>query len=118
MIPAGHPPVARPRIGVLLINLGTPDAPRPREVRRYLREFLGDPRVLDMPAVLRWLLLEGVILPFRPAKSAAAYKQIWTEAGSPLLVHGRGLRDKLQARLGERVRVELAMRYGNFNTGH
>lgn len=52
--------------GVLLVNLGTPDAPRPREVRRYLREFLGDPRVLDMPAALRWLLLEGVILPFRP----------------------------------------------------
>lgn len=98
--------------GLLLINLGTPDAPRPREVRRYLRQFLSDPRVLDMPALLRFLLLELVILPRRPRVSAAAYAKIWTSEGSPLLVHGRALAAKVQARLGEGVRVELGMRYG------
>jgi ferrochelatase len=101
------------RAGLLLINLGTPDAPRPREVRRYLREFLSDPRVLDMPALLRFLLLELVILPRRPRASAAAYRKIWSPAGSPLLVHGRALAEKVQARLGGAVQVELAMRYGN-----
>jgi len=100
------------RVGLLLINLGTPDAPRPPEVRRYLREFLSDPRVLDLPAVLRFLLLELVILPRRPRASAAAYRKIWTAEGSPLLVHGRALAAKVQARLGEEVQVELAMRYG------
>ena len=88
------------RVGLLLINLGTPDAPRPPEVRRYLREFLSDPRVLDMPAVLRFLLLELVILPRRPRTSAAAYRKIWPAEGSPLLVHGRALAAKVQARLG------------------
>lgn len=100
-------------IGILLINLGTPDAPRPRDVRRYLRQFLSDPRVLDMPAFLRFLLLELVILPRRPKASAEAYTKIWTAEGSPLLVHGRALAAKVQARLGEGVRVELGMRYGN-----
>ena len=100
-------------VGLLLVNLGTPDAPRPREVRRYLREFLSDPRVMDIPAPLRFLLLELVILPRRPRASAAAYRQIWTPEGSPLLVHGRALAQKVQARLGDEVRVELAMRYGN-----
>jgi protoporphyrin/coproporphyrin ferrochelatase len=69
--------------GLLLVNLGTPDAPRPREVRRYLREFLSDPRVLDLPAALRFLLLELVILPRRPR--ASAYRKIWRPEGSPLL---------------------------------
>jgi ferrochelatase len=100
------------RVGLLLVNLGTPDAPRPAEVRRYLREFLSDPRVLDLPALRRFLLLELVILPRRPAVSAAAYSKIWTEEGSPLLVHSRALADKLQERLGSDVQVELAMRYG------
>jgi ferrochelatase len=100
-------------VGLLLVNLGTPDAPRPREVRRYLREFLSDPRVLDIPAFLRFLLLELVILPRRPRASAAAYRKIWTPEGSPLLVHGRALAAKVQALLGEAVQVELAMRYGN-----
>ncbi len=99
-------------IGLLLVNLGTPDAPRPREMRRYLREFLSDPRVLDIPAWRRFLLLELLILPFRPRVSAAAYRKIWTADGSPLLVNGRALAAKLQTRLGDAVQVELAMRYG------
>ena len=94
------------------MNLGSPEAPTAPAVRRYLREFLGDPRVLDLPAPLRWLLLEALILPFRPRRSAAQYSSIWTPQGSPLLVHGRALRDALAKRLGEGFRVELAMRYG------
>jgi ferrochelatase len=101
------------RVGLLLVNLGTPEAPRPREVRRYLREFLSDPRVLDLPAWRRFLLLELLILPRRPRATAAAYRAIWTDAGSPLLVHGRALARKLQERLGSSVQVELAMRYGD-----
>lgn len=100
-------------IGLLLVNLGTPDAPRPREVRRYLREFLSDPRVLDVPALQRHLILELFILPRRPRLSAEAYRKIWTAEGSPLLVHGRALQAKLSARLGGAVAVELGMRYGN-----
>jgi len=100
------------RQGVLLVNLGSPDAPTPRAVRRYLREFLGDPRVLDMPAVLRRLLLEGVILPTRPRRSAAAYEKIWLAEGSPLVVHGTALRDGLRKELGDDWAVELGMRYG------
>jgi ferrochelatase len=100
------------RTGVLLLNLGTPDSPRTRDVRRYLREFLSDPRVLDLPAPLRALLLYGAILPFRPRRSAAAYRQIWTPAGSPLLVHGRALAEGVARALGDDFRVELAMRYG------
>src|SRR5690606_22594395 len=81
-------------------------------VRPYLREFLGDPRVIDIPAPLRWLLLNAFILPFRPRKSAEAYAKIWTEEGSPLLVHGRNLTAGLQRALGDDCRVVLAMRYG------
>ncbi len=98
--------------GALLVNLGTPRSPRPRDVRRYLREFLSDPLVLDMPAAARWLLLHAVILPFRPRRSAAAYAKIWTDEGSPLLVHGRALRSAVAERLGDDFAVELAMRYG------
>jgi ferrochelatase len=99
--------------GVLLINLGTPDAPQSGPVRTYLREFLSDPRVLDMNAVGRKLLLEGVILPLRPRKSAAAYRKIWTERGSPLLVESLALLGKVREALGAEVPVELGMRYGN-----
>jgi len=99
--------------GVLLINLGTPDAPTTPAVRRYLRQFLMDPRVLDLPLVARWLLVHGVILPRRPRLSADAYRAIWTDAGSPLLVHSQGLRRALQEILGGEFRVELGMRYGN-----
>jgi ferrochelatase len=101
-----------PPRGVLLINLGTPDAPNPRAVRRYLREFLSDPRVIDLPALQRKLLLEAVILPTRPRASAAAYAKVWSEAGSPLLVHGEALRAKLALRLGPDYAVALGMRYG------
>lgn len=100
------------KTGVLLINLGTPDAPTISAVRRYLREFLSDPYVLDMPAWLRWVLLHFVILPFRPKKSAAAYQKVWTKQGSPLLIYSRALTAALAEALGEGYHVELAMRYG------
>ena len=98
--------------GLLLLNLGTPRSPATSDVREYLREFLSDPYVLDMPAPVRWLLLNLVILPFRPSRSADAYRQIWSERGSPLLVHSEELRRKVAERLGDSVAVELAMRYG------
>lgn len=99
--------------GVLLVNLGTPDAPETAPVRRYLRQFLGDRRVLTLPAPLRWLLLNLVILPTRPAKSAAAYRKVWLPEGSPLLIHSQALAEAVSKQLGEGFRVELAMRYGN-----
>ena len=97
---------------MLLVNLGTPGAPRTAEVRRYLREFLSDPYVIDIPAPGRFLLLNLVILPFRPAKSAEAYRKIWLPEGSPLLVYGERLRDRVRTALGPDIPVELAMRYG------
>ncbi len=99
--------------GLLLVNLGTPDAPETGPVRRYLREFLSDPRVVDMNPVGRWLLLNLIILPFRPKKSAHAYQSIWTPEGSPLLVHSKALAAAVAERLAGRYEVELAMRYGN-----
>lgn len=100
--------------GLLLINLGTPDEPTAPAVRRYLREFLGDPRVLDINAVGRALLLNLVILPKRPASSARAYASIWDPArGSPLLFHSQDLAAGVAGKLGSGWRVELAMRYGN-----
>jgi ferrochelatase len=105
------------RTGVLLVNLGTPDEPTASAVRRYLAEFLWDPRVIEQPRLLWWLILHGIILRTRPARSAHAYGKVWTPAGSPLLVESRTLADGLAARLrgrcGDRVRVELAMSYGN-----
>ena len=98
--------------GVLLVNLGTPDSPRTGPVRRYLREFLGDPRVLTLPAPLRWLLLNLVILPTRPRTTAAAYRKIWLPEGSPLLIHSKALAEQVAQILGPDFRVELAMRYG------
>jgi ferrochelatase len=99
------------RRGVVLVNVGTPDAPTPKAVRAYLREFLGDPRVVDLPAPARWALLNLVVLPFRPRKSAHAYQQVWTEEGSPLLVHSRAQAAGIAAHLPE-AEVVLAMRYG------
>jgi ferrochelatase len=102
---------ARPT-GVLLLNLGTPDSPSVPDVRRYLREFLADPRVIDINPIGRWLLLNLFILPFRPAKSAKAYQSIWGERGSPLLFHSRDLAAQVAQALGPSYIVELAMRYG------
>lgn len=102
------------RTGLLLINLGTPDAPTTPAVRRYLREFLGDPRVLDIGAVGRAMLLNLIILPTRPAKSAHAYASIWdSQRGSPLLFHSRDLTAAVAEQLGAAWHVELAMRYGS-----
>jgi len=98
--------------GILLLQLGTPASPRTRDVRRYLREFLGDPRVIDLPGPARWLLVNAVIAPFRAPRSAAAYRKVWMDEGSPLLVHSSALRDALRRELGEGFRVELGMRYG------
>ena len=103
---------ARP-IGVLLVQLGTPDAPTKAALRRYLREFLGDPRVLDVNPLLRWFLLNAIILPFRPRKSAAMYQRVWTDRGSPLLLNSEAQARGLAERLGAGYRVELGMRIGN-----
>jgi protoporphyrin/coproporphyrin ferrochelatase len=100
-------------VGVLLLNLGTPDSPSVPDVRRYLREFLSDPRVLDIHPVARWLLLNLVILPVRPARSARAYQTVWTDQGSPLLVHSQALAQGVHRTLGPGHVVELAMRYGS-----
>jgi len=103
--------------GVLLTNLGTPDAPTTKAVRAYLKEFLWDPRVVEQPRWLWWLVLNTVILNVRPAKSAAAYRKVWTDEGSPLLAIGKNQQNKLAHSLreaaGDHVHVELAMRYGN-----
>jgi ferrochelatase len=104
--------MATEKVGLLLVNLGTPESPRPADVRRYLREFLSDPRVLDIPSFRRWLVLNFLILPFRPRRSGRAYAEIWTAQGSPLLVHTRNLATKVAERLPESTVVELAMRYG------
>ncbi len=104
-------------IGVLIANLGTPDAPDPPSLRRYLREFLSDPRVVEFPRVLWWLVLNLIILNVRPKKSARAYASVWTPDGSPLLVHSRrqhaALKASLDARVQSSVIVKLGMRYGN-----
>lgn len=100
------------RPGLLLTNLGTPDEPTTGAVRRYLREFLSDARVLDIPGPLRAMLVNGIIAPLRGPKSAAAYRTVWTEAGSPLLALSLELRDALRSQLPG-LPIELGMRYGN-----
>ncbi len=97
--------------GVLLLQLGTPDSTEVGDVRKYLREFLSDPRVLDMPAPARFLLLNVVILPFRPRRSAEAYEKVWTEEGSPLIIHTEALVARLTEALGDGYRVAYGMRY-------
>ena len=105
------------RTGILLVNLGTPDAPDRASVRRYLKEFLWDPRVVEMPRPIWWLVLNLVILNTRPSRSAKAYEKVWTEQGSPLLSISReqelALRHAVQERHGDEVCVALAMRYGS-----
>jgi len=103
-------------IGILIANLGTPDAPDARSLRRYLAEFLSDPRVVEVPRPIWWLILNLIILNFRPKKSARAYASVWTEEGSPLLVNSKrqlaALSDDLQKRLNSPASVKLGMRYG------
>lgn len=103
------------KTGILLLNLGTPDAPRTPEVRRYLREFLSDARVIDVPAPVRFALVNGIIAPFRAPRSAKAYAKVWTDEGSPLLVYGKALKAGIAERLPEHE-VALGMRYGTPST--
>jgi ferrochelatase len=98
---------------VLLINLGTPDSPSTADVRSYLGQFLNDPRVVDLPWLIRKILVNLIIVPFRAPKSAKIYQQLWTEDGSPIVLHGRNVQALLQQRLGGDYSVELAMRYKN-----
>lgn len=110
-----------PRTAVLLVNLGTPTAPTPAAVRRYLAEFLADPRVVELPRALWWLILHGFVLRVRPRRSAEAYAKIWSNAGSPLAVNSAQLADAVQAEITRHatapVTVALAMRYGGPSIG-
>ena len=112
-LPADHSPVRSGRIGVLIVNLGTPDGADAKSVKRYLGEFLSDKRVVEIPAIAWQPILRGIILNTRPKKSAHAYQQVWTEDGSPLAAITKAQAEKMQARLGEGVTVDWAMRYGN-----
>ncbi|ALD21861.1 ferrochelatase [Hymenobacter sp. DG25A] len=105
------PASSKGRIGVLLVNLGTPDSPQTSDVRRYLNEFLTDARVIDMPAAVRYPLFQGLVVPLRAPKSAKIYQQLWTERGSPLLFHGLDLKKLLQEKLGKDYLVAFGMRY-------
>ena len=115
--PADHPPIPASKVGVLLVNLGTPDAPTPGAVRRYLKQFLSDRRVVEIPPLIWQPILRGIILNTRPGKSAHAYAQVWTDQGSPLAAITAAQARALQERLGANdlgaVQVEWAMRYGN-----
>jgi ferrochelatase len=104
--------MGKPQTGLLLVNVGSPESPARADVRRFLREFLSDPDVLDIPPLLRWMILRLVILPFRTGRSARAYRKIWTDEGPPLLVHGLALTRKVRQRLGNDYEVVPAMRYG------
>ena len=110
--PSDHSAVPAPRIGVLLVNLGTPDAPDARSVRRYLAEFLSDRRVVEIPPLLWQPILRGLVLTTRPRKSAHAYAQVWGDVGSPLATITAAQAGALQERLGEQIVVRHAMRYG------
>jgi protoporphyrin/coproporphyrin ferrochelatase len=116
-LPPDHPPVAPRKIGVLLINLGTPDAPEAGPVRRYLKEFLSDRRVVEIPPILWQPILRGIVLTTRPRKSAHAYAQVWTPEGSPLAVVTKNQSAALTALLGDKVMVDWAMRYGTPSVG-
>jgi len=105
------------KIGVLVTNLGTPDEPKTKALRRYLKEFLWDPRVVETPRLIWWCILNLIILTIRPKRSAKAYETVWTEQGSPLLYNTKAQTEKIKAQLiathGDNVVVEFAMRYGN-----
>ena len=113
MPPPDHPVIPAPRVGVLLINLGTPDAPDPKSVKRYLGEFLSDPRVVEIPQIAWQPILRGLILTTRPKKSAHAYGLVWRDDGSPLAAITRAQSNALQGVFGDGVVVDWAMRYGN-----
>jgi ferrochelatase len=110
--PTDHPPAPNGKVGVLLINLGTPDAPTVPAVRRYLAEFLSDRRVVEIPPIAWQIILRGIVLNTRPQKSAHAYGLVWTEHGSPLARYTRAKADKLADAFGPDVTVDWAMRYG------
>lgn len=112
-LPGDHPPVKSGRIGVLLVNLGTPDGPDPDSVKRYLKQFLSDTRVVEIPPIAWQPILRGIILNTRPQKSAKAYQKIWTERGSPLADITARQAEAMVGRFGEAVQVDWAMRYGN-----
>lgn len=116
-LPGDHPPVSSGRIGVLLVNLGTPDGPDPDSVRRYLKQFLSDRRVIEIPPIVWQLILRGIILNTRPKKSAKAYAKIWTERGSPLADitsrQAEAMAKVMEPRFGENIVIDYAMRYGN-----
>ncbi|MEH6756102.1 MAG: ferrochelatase [Parasphingorhabdus sp.] len=112
-LPDGHPSVATGKIGLLLVNLGTPDAPDKKAVKRYLKEFLSDKRVVEIPDIIWQPILRGIILNTRPKKSAHAYGLVWTDEGSPLAVYTRRQAEALAKNLGDDVQVDWAMRYGN-----
>ena len=111
--PPDHPAIPPRRIGVLLINLGTPDEPHPKAVKRYLKEFLSDRRVVEIPKLAWQPILRGIILNTRPKKSAHAYGLVWTDQGSPLAAVTRAQCQALQGAWGPEVTVDYAMRYGN-----
>ncbi|KUO53661.1 MAG: ferrochelatase [Sphingomonadales bacterium BRH_c42] len=111
-VPVDHPPVKSGGVGVLIVNLGTPDAPTPAAVKRYLAEFLSDPRVIEIPQIVWQPILRAIILNTRPRKSARAYAKVWTDDGSPLAAITRSQAEGLQQRLGSQVLVRHAMRYG------
>ena len=113
MIPADHPPIPPPRIGVLLMNLGTPDGPDVKSVKRYLGEFLSDRRVVELPAIAWQPILRGIVLTTRPKKSAHAYGLVWSDEGSPLAAFTRRQSVALAEAFGPGVAVDWAMRYGN-----
>ena len=117
IIPADHPPIAPRKIGVLLVNLGTPDAPDAPSVKRYLREFLSDRRVVELPSFLWQPILRGVVLNTRPKQSAEAYEQVWMKDGSPLEVVTRDQAAALAGSFGPGVTVDYAMRYGKPSIG-
>ena len=110
--PSDHPVIPPPRVGLLLVNLGTPNAPDAASVRRYLAEFLSDRRVVELPPLLWQPILRGIVLTSRPKKSAHGYAQVWSETGSPLAAITRVQADALAARFGDTLLVEHAMRYG------
>ena len=111
-LPDNHPPVAPSKVGLLLVNLGTPDAPTASAVKRYLKQFLSDRRVVEIPPLIWQPILRGIILNTRPKKSAAAYAKVWTDKGSPLAFFTAAQAGALAKRMGDAVHIRYAMRYG------